>query len=238
MQAVILCGGLGTRLRPMTLSIPKPMVPVRGRPFLEHQLRYLSRFGLTEVLILTGYKGEVVEEYFGDGSSLGIRVRYSREEEPLGTGGALVRATPLLEESFFLLYGDSFLPIDYGLAARFFAESGMPAMMVIYDNAAATSVPNNVGIDEKTSMVIDYVKNGVGMRYVEAGVLALKAEVLESMPQEGAFSMEKLLYPSLIERGEMAAYRSPERFYDIGDQRRLREFEAVCGRYVEQGERG
>jgi len=233
MQAVILCGGLGTRLRPLTLNIPKPMVQVAGRPFMEHQLRYLARFGIEDALILTGYKGEVVEEYFGGGGSLGLRIRYSREEEPLGTGGALVKAGGLLGERFFLLYGDSFLPMDYGDAARTFDDAGRMAMMVIYDNADDTTVPNNVGIDEDALMVIDYAKHRGGMSYVEAGVLALRREVLELMPSGGAFSMEEVLYPRLIETGEMAAYKSSERFYDIGTEGRLREFEAVCGRYLD-----
>jgi len=232
-QAVILAGGLGTRLRPLTLKLPKPMVPVRGRPFLEYQLLYLAGFGIKDILLLTGYKGETVEDYFLDGCSLGLRLQYSREEEPIGTGGALALAAGSLEERFFLLYGDSFLPMDYGDAERAFLDRGKSAMMVVYDNAADTSVPNNVGINEETMMVIDYSKQKGGMDYVEAGVLVLKRDILEFMPPSGSFSMETDLFPRLIELGEMTAYKSPERFYDIGTTARLKEFESVIDKYFD-----
>lgn len=234
MQAVVLAGGLGTRLRPLTLSLPKPMVRVGGRPFLEYQLLYLAKFGIQDVLLLTGYMGEVVEDYFSDGRSQGLRLRYSREKEPMGTGGALMNAVNYLEESFFLLYGDSFLPMDYRDAKQAFLGHGKLAMMVVYDNAEDTSVQNNVRIDEETLMVIDYSKQGSGMCYVEAGVLVLKREVLNFLPKSGSFSMEEKLYPSLIDGGEMAAYKSVERFFDIGTPTRLKAFETVINKYFKR----
>ena len=118
MQVVILAGGLGTRLGPLTRPHPKPMVPVKGVPYLEHQLRLLARQGLTDIVLLTGYLGEQIEEYFGDGDRMGLRLRYSRELEPLGTGGALRQARPLLEEAFLVIYGDSYLRIDYAAVGR------------------------------------------------------------------------------------------------------------------------
>ena len=113
MQTVILAGGLGTRLGALTRKIPKPMAPVAGMPYLEHQLRLLERQSLRDVLLLTGYLGDQIESYFGNGGRLGLRIRYSRERRPLGTGGALREARRLLDESFLLMYGDSLLPIDY-----------------------------------------------------------------------------------------------------------------------------
>src|SRR5450432_2485472 len=102
MQAVILAGGLGTRLWPLTKTVPKPMVPVAGAPYLEHQLRLLEKQGIRDILLLTGYLGEQIEEHFGDGSRLGLRIAYSREETPVGTGGALRLAQGLLADSFLL----------------------------------------------------------------------------------------------------------------------------------------
>ena len=110
MQTVILAGGLGTRLGPLTRKIPKPMVPVAGVPYLEHQLRLLARQSFRDVLLLTGYLGDQIEAYFGNGARLGLRLRYAREAQPQGTGGALRDARPQLAESFLLLYGDSLLP--------------------------------------------------------------------------------------------------------------------------------
>src|SRR2546426_1133852 len=112
MQAVILAGGLGTRLWPLTKEIPKPMAPVAGAPYLEHQLRYLAGQSIVEILLLTGYLGDQIENYFGDGAGFGLRIRYSREAAPIGTGGALRQALPLLSPEFLVIYGDSFLPIE------------------------------------------------------------------------------------------------------------------------------
>ena len=106
MQTVILAGGLGTRLGALTRKIPKPMAPVAGMPYLEHQLRLLERQSLRDVLLLTGYLGDQIESYFGNGGQLGLRIRYSRERRPLGTGGALREARRLLDQSFLLMYGD------------------------------------------------------------------------------------------------------------------------------------
>src|SRR5687767_14814332 len=134
MQAVILAGGLGTRLGPITRAVPKSMVPVAGRPYLEHQLRLLQQQGITDVVLLTGYLGEQIEACFGDGRAWGLSVRYSREAVPQGTGGALRDAAGQLAESFLLIYGDSYLPIDYTAVGRRLADSSALGVAVVYDN--------------------------------------------------------------------------------------------------------
>src|SRR5450755_506174 len=118
MQAVILAGGLGTRLWPVTQAVPKPMVPVAGRPYLEYQLRLLGEQSIRDIVLLTGYLGEQIEEYFGDGSRLGLSLRYSCEPAPMGTGGALRDGSSLLDDVFLVIYGDSYLPIDYAAVYR------------------------------------------------------------------------------------------------------------------------
>ena len=149
MQTVILAGGLGTRLWPVTKEIPKPMVPVAGIPYLEHQLRLLARQSLTKVLLLTGYLGDQIEAYFGDGGRLGLRLRYSRERTPLGTGGALREAAALLDDLFLVIYGDSYLPIDYSQVAAHLAATDALGVMVVYkDTAGETGVSGNVAFDE------------------------------------------------------------------------------------------
>src|SRR6185295_9255567 len=132
MQAVILAGGLGTRLRPLTTQVPKPMVPVAGAPYLEHQLRLLAGQSLSDIVVLTGYLGEQIEEYFGDGRQLALRIRYSRESQPLGTGGALREARPLLDESFLVIYGDSYLPIKYSGLGRRLAMTAASGVIAVY----------------------------------------------------------------------------------------------------------
>ena len=121
MQTIILAGGLGTRLRPLTNTIPKPMIHINGKPYLEYQIEYLKRFNLIDILILVGYLGESIESYFGDGKHFGVNITYSYEKEPLGTAGGIKNAEEnITENEFLLLYGDSFLPINLTEFTDFF----------------------------------------------------------------------------------------------------------------------
>ncbi|HLJ45213.1 MAG TPA: nucleotidyltransferase family protein [Bryobacteraceae bacterium] len=227
MQAVILAGGLGTRLRPVTEAIPKPMVPVAGAPYLEHQLRLLARQEIRDVVLLTGYLGEQIEEYFGDGSALGLRIAYSREPAPLGTGGALREARSLLEDGFLVIYGDSYLPIKYRLVMESLTSEGV---VVVYDNRLGdTSVKNNIDLDD-SGYVTRYEKDSPDrLSYVEAGVLAFRRSVVELIPTAGAVSLEKEVFPKLIATHELAGFVTTERFYDIGTPDRLAVIEELLG---------
>lgn len=229
-QAVILAGGRGERLRPLTDNIPKPMVPVRDRPYLAYQLDELKRQGITDVVLLTGYLGETIENYFGDGAKIGMRVRYSREPSPLGTGGALKLAEPLLAEDFLLIYGDSFLPIPYAEPMARLRESGAEALVVAFDNSAnAVDVPNNIALDGD-GFVARYQKGAgaaAGLRYVEAGVLSLTRRVLGRMPTQRVASLEQEIFPQLIAEHRLAGFVTAQRFYDIGTPARLKEIESV-----------
>lgn len=228
MQAVILAGGLGTRLGELTRTIPKPMMPVAGRPYLEHQLRELARQQLTDVVLLTGYLGEQIEEYFGDGERWGLSIRYSREATPQGTGGALRDAVRLLAETFLLIYGDSYLPIEYAPIVRRLEASEALAVAVVYDNREDTSVRNNVAVGPD-GFVSRYAKDAAGddLRYVEAGVLALRRSVIDLLPQQGPASLERDVYPQLVARKRLLAYITGQRFYDIGTPERLALIEQV-----------
>ena len=226
MQAVVLAGGLGTRLWPLTKEIPKPMAPVNGVPYLEYQLRLLAAQGFGSALILTGYLGEQIESYFQDGSALGLALRYSREPAPQGTGGALRHAGALLEDRFVLIYGDSFLPIDYRPLFGLLAEAGTSGVVVVYDNRVDTSVRNNIALDDK-NRVIAYSKDSdewTRLSYVEAGVLAFRRCILELIPP-GVVSLEKEIFPVLIKSRALAGYPTRQRFYDIGTPERLARFE-------------
>jgi NDP-sugar pyrophosphorylase family protein len=228
MQAVILAGGLGTRLLPLTEMIPKPMVPVAGVPYLEHQLRLLAEQDIRDVLLLTGYLGEQIETYFGDGSRMGLRIDYSRESSPLGTGGALREARDKLEHAFLIIYGDSYLPIRYREAFEQLIAADAEGLVVVYDNSLAdTSVKNNIDLDDK-GHVARYEKDSPDpLSYVEAGVLALRRSVVDLMPAAGAVSLEKEIFPKLIARRQLAAFVTRQRFYDIGTPDRLRLIETV-----------
>ncbi|MDO8490029.1 MAG: nucleotidyltransferase family protein, partial [bacterium] len=124
MQAVILAGGLGTRLRPLTNTTPKPMIPINGRPFLEYTIEALRWHNITHILLLTGYLGEKVKAHFGDGAQHGVSISYSHEGQPIGVGGSLRLAESRLEDNFLLLYGDVYLPINYSHFIDHFNKRG------------------------------------------------------------------------------------------------------------------
>lgn len=222
MQAIILAGGLGTRLWPVTKAVPKPMVPVGGVPYLEHQLRLLAGQEIRDVLLLTGYLGEQIEEYFGDGSAFGLRIAYSREPDPAGTGGALRHAYAKLDDAFLVIYGDSYLPIQYGDAFSKLTGSAADGLIVVYDNSLEdTSVKNNVDLDD-FGYVTRYEKDSPGpLSFVEAGVLALRRSVVDLIPPDRAVSLENEIFPGLIAGRKLIAYVTRQRFYDIGTPERL-----------------
>lgn len=230
MQTVILAGGLGTRLWPLTKETPKPMVPVRGVPYLEHQLRRLAQQGITNIVMLTGYLGDQIEDYFGEGHRLGLNIQYSRELQPIGTGGALRDARRLLDDIFLIIYGDSYLPIDYVLAAQQLKDSHATGLVVVYrDETGETSVRPNIALDAN-GLVTKYDKQAVGdpaLQYIEAGVLAFRRSVLDLMPEEGVVSLEQQIFPQLIVRKQLLGFPTSQRFYDIGTPERLREIESV-----------
>lgn len=228
MQAVILAGGLGTRLRPMTETIPKPMIPVAGSPYLEHQLRLLAEQNIRDILLLTGHLGEQIEEFFGDGARLGLRISYSREPSPAGTGGALREARNQLEKAFLVIYGDSYLPINYREAFERLVSTGVQGLIVVYDNTlGGTSVKSNIELDE-SDYVRRYEKDSTDrLPFVEAGVLAFRQSVVELMPPAGVVSLENEIFPRLIARRQLAALVTTQRFYDIGTPERLTVIEAL-----------
>jgi len=234
MQTAILAGGLGVRLRPLTLEIPKPMAPVAGKPYLEHQIRLLEEQGIEDVVILAGYLGERIESHFGDGSGFGVTIQYSFEESPLGTGGALLRAEPLLAEEFLVIYGDSYLPIDYASVLRRLSVSAAGGALVVYDNRHGdTSVRNNIALGGE-GLVERYAKNdpeAAGLTHVDAGVAALRKSSLRLLPEaERRPSLESELYTRLIERRQLLAYETRQRFYDIGTPERLKLIEGFLTR--------
>ena len=229
MQVVILAGGLGTRLWPLTKDVPKPMVPVAGAPYLEHQLRLLAKQNLRDVLILTAYLGEQIESYFGNGSQLGLSLRYVREPEPLGTGGALREAQAFLDDPFILIYGDSYLPIDYAAVGnRLQASDALGAIVVYRDLERHTGVRPNVALD-RGGLVTRYDKTGQDdpqLTHIEAGVLALRRAAVSLIPH-GKVSLEQHIFPQLIARHALLGVPTEQRFYDIGTLERLKAIEEL-----------
>lgn len=229
MQALVLAGGLGTRLRPLTNSIPKPMMPILGKPFLSYQLELLKSSGISEVVLSIGYLGEQIKAYFGDGSKMGLRVTYSIEEVPMGTAGGMKLASSLLHDEFFVVYGDSYLPVDYKEVEDFFKDSGKIGLLIAYDDQQGeTTVRRNVSIGEN-NLVTKYKKdsNDKDLNLVEAGVLVFKKRVLDFIPESKPFSLENEIFPVLIAKKELAGFITNQRFYDIGMPERLKDFEEL-----------
>ncbi len=215
MQAAILAGGLGTRLKPITKTIPKCMAEVNGRPFLYYLLKLLSTRGVGRIIMLTGYLGEQVEKYFKDGSKLGLEIRYSRETEGLrGTGGALKLAESFLEENFIVINGDTYLDIDYQGVYQTFLDSGLEALVVT--RASGEGERSDLEIDRKMLVTRYDKESGRNLKYVNAGVIAMKREVIANITQGTPVSLEKDILPPLIRRHQLMAWISDTRFYDIG----------------------
>ncbi|MBI5779282.1 MAG: nucleotidyltransferase family protein [Planctomycetes bacterium] len=225
MQAVILAGGLGTRLRPLTLTIPKPMVEIAGKPYLYYQLMYLKKYKITDILLCIGHLGHQIKEYFGTGRKYGLNIRYSSENKPLGTGGGLKKARRLLQNSFILLYGDSFLPVNYsGLQAKFRAY-GKSGLIAVYDNKDNTKVKNNIALDAGRAITrYDKISPGRDLQYVESGVLVLKKKILGLFPKREKVSLEIDIFPRLIKQRQLKGYICKNRFYDIGTFTGIRNF--------------
>ena len=225
MLAVILAGGLGKRLRPLTETIPKPMVPVRGKPFLEYELLLLKSHGISDFILCVGYLEDRIEGYFGAGEKLGIRIQYSHDgPDLLGPAGALKRSEKLLDqEVFFVTYGDAYLRMDYRRAMECFLDSEKLGMMTVYENKNRYGKSDLVVED---GYVIRYDKKNLveGMNWINFGVSILRKQALRFIPENKVCDEEEF-YGKLIDQRELLAYPVAERFYEIGNPGSLREFE-------------
>ena len=211
LPVVILAGGLATRLRPLTGDVPKSLIPIHGEPFLAHQLRLLRAAGIQRVVLCTGYLGDKIRAWLGDGSRFGVRAEYSRDWPVLrGTAGAIRKALPLAGPRFFVLYGDSYLPCDYGAIQRAFEESGKPALMTVYANDGQ-GVPSNVEFAGGRILCYDKRIRTASMRHIDYGLGVFEASAFDDPAADLA-----VLYQHLLQKGELAACEVQERFYEIG----------------------
>jgi NDP-sugar pyrophosphorylase family protein len=211
----LLAGGLATRLRPITAKIPKSMVRVAGKPFIEHQLRVLVREGVNDIVICAGHLDEQIMEFVGDGAKYGCRVRFSSDgDRPLGTGGALRRALPLLGDHFMVMYGDSYLDTDFRCVSEAFRSTGLPALMTVFRNEGRFDASN---VEFAAGRIIRYDKidRTPTMQFIDYGLTVLRATILEAQPQNVAFDLADL-YSDLAVRQMLAGYEVLQRFYEIG----------------------
>lgn len=218
----ILAGGLASRLRPITEKIPKALVTVAGRPFLAHQLDYLRAQGIGRVVLCVGHLGEMIRDQFGDGKAIGIDIAYSFDGPLLlGTAGAIKQACPLLGNSFFVMYGDSYLPISFADVWHSFQNSGRPALMTVFPNYGKWEISNTWFEDDK---IRKYSKRDLvpEMHHVDYGLSAFRADVFDAVPGGKPADLADVM-SELAERSELAGYVARERFYEIGSHTGLAE---------------
>jgi NDP-sugar pyrophosphorylase family protein len=221
----ILAGGLATRLRPITEKIPKSLVPVAGRPFLAHQLELLHARGIRRAVLCIGYLGEMIQKDFG-AEKFGIKLDYSFDgPKLLGTGGAIKRALPLLGDEFFVLYGDSYLPIDYAPIADFFHRSGKQGLMTVFRNEGKFDTSNVVFTDGEIK-VYDKKNKVPEMRYIDYGLSLFKASVFDSYAADQVFDLAEVM-GRLVREKQLAGFEVSERFFEIGSPAGLAELELL-----------
>ena len=217
MQAVVLAGGLGTRMQPHTEHVPKSMLEVAGRPFIDWQLELLARSGIRDVVLCIAHLGDLIRAHVGDGTRHGVSVRYAVEEpgRRLGTAGALRAAVALLAPRFLVTYGDSYLRFDYGEPLRMLERhADCDGVMAIYPNAGRLE-PSNVTTDGE--WVLRYRKYATGPEndHIDYGATALRREIVEALPPGATMGLDRV-QEDLASTGRLRALVVHDRFFEIG----------------------
>lgn len=228
MQAVILAGGMGTRLQSVVSDVPKPMAPVHGKPFLEYLLQQLIRSNIRHVILSVGYKWEIIRDYFGNGAKWGLTIQYAVETEPLGTGGAIREASRLVTaDSFLVMNGDSFFDIDIFSLFQFHRakQSNITLALVSMDNVSRYG---SVELDGNSEIVKFHEKKREGHGLINSGIYVINQSVARQIPP-GTISFEKDVLPCRTGDRVFGAIREGY-FIDIGIPEDYRSFsEAIHG---------
>ncbi|MFP5228629.1 MAG: sugar phosphate nucleotidyltransferase [Acidobacteriota bacterium] len=224
-RLALLAGGQATRLRPLTSFMPKSLIQIAGEPFLAHQLRLIRAGGIHEVVLCCGFLGDQIEDFAGDGSQFGLSISYSHDgQRPLGTGGALLKALPLLGQRFLVMYGDSWLTEPIEPVWRAFLDSGKPALMTVFRNQNRWGASN---VEFRKGTVVRYDKRhpAPAMRHIDYGLDALDASVLSHWTVP-VFDLGDV-WTGLARYSLLAGYETSDRFYEIGSLAGIRETELV-----------
>lgn len=215
LPVLILAGGLATRMRPITSTIPKALIMVAGKPFIFHQLEYLHKQGIRDVVISVGYLGDMIESALGDGSVLNMKIKYSYDgPRLLGTGGAIRKALPLLEEDFFVLYGDSFLPINFEAVLDKYEEIAYPALMTVLKNQNEWDVSN---VWYENGNLREYNKKNPNkkMHYIDYGLGVVNRTIFSRYQIDQPFDLADLYHQLSLDHN-LGGYEVHEHFYEIG----------------------
>lgn len=222
----LLAGGLATRLRPLTETVPKAMLDVAGEPFIAHQLRLLRREGVSRVVICSGHLADRIEAFVGDGSQFGVSVSYKIDgPKLLGTGGALRAALDQLGDEFLVMYGDSWLDIPYEPVVEASRASGQPALMTVFRNEGQWDT-SNVWFENGRIRLYDKRERLPQMHHIDWGLGVMRGEILAARPPNEAFDLAEV-YSDLSRQGKLAGYEVTVRFYEIGSAAGLKETDAL-----------
>ncbi len=219
LQAVILVGGEGTRLRPLTCNRPKPMLPVINRPFLEHVLEYLKANGISDVILSMGYKSDVIESHFGDGSKFGVNLVYVVESSPLGTAGGVKNVERYISGTCFVFNGDILTDLDLRAMLHAHRAKGSTVTIALtpVDNPSAYGLVLTEADNRVTAFIEKPSPEQVTTNLINAGTYILEREVLDRVPANEYYMFERGLFPSLLHDGVLVSgYPSPAYWIDIG----------------------
>lgn len=223
MQAVILVGGLGKRLRKIINTKPKPLAPINGTPFLEYQIKFLKFYGITDILLCTGYMAYQITEHFGDGRNFGVSIKYSFEREPFGTGGAIKNAQKLLDEQFLLLNGDSLFLVDIDSMLEFHKKNNANCTIAVTTDLDESrygriQIKNHVieCFEEKTINKAGYINCGIYL-------FEKKSIAWDLLPEK--FSLEDDFFPNFVKSNTVLGFESNSYFVDIGTEKSYTKFQ-------------
>ena len=230
----LLAGGLATRMRPLTDTVPKALLPVAGEPFIAHQLRLMRREQVTRVVLCVGYKWEMIRDFVGDGASFGLEVIYSVDGPTLlGTGGTVRKALPHLGSEFIVMYGDSWLDTPFAPIVSAFRASGLPALMTVFHNEGKWDT-SNVWFEDGRIVRYDKRDRVPQMRYIDWGLGIIKADLIAQYAPDTAFDLAEI-YSGLSRDGRLAGYEVKTRFYEIGSHDGLNETDALLSSQTSAG---
>jgi NDP-sugar pyrophosphorylase family protein len=226
LPVALLAGGMATRLRPITEKIPKLLVEVAGEPFFSHQIRLLKKNGLTKIVLCVGYLGDMIVQQYGDGSKWGVQIEYAFDgPKLLGTGGALIAALPKLGDAFYVLYGDSYLPIDYRAVGDFFLRSGKLGLMTVYENHGRYDT-SNVWFERGEIRLYDKKNKVPQMQHIDYGLGVFRAAAFDGFPRDAVVDLAEV-QKALVARQQLAGFEIKERFYEIGSHEGLNELDRL-----------
>ena len=221
LQAVVLAGGLGTRLRPFTFLLPKPMLPVGPKPILEHIVEWLRSQGVGEIIVCTGYLGKMVREYFGDGSDLGVKIDYAAASKPLGIAGQLKSAESKIKGRFVCLYGDALLSFDLRKVVRFHEEHKADATMVLMKYS--TEMKYGFMETDRDGRLTEWKEKPTITGYINVGCYVMEKRFLRHIPGARMYGMKEAFERARKANDRVFGARVEGEFVDIGDRKSYRE---------------